>query len=294
VSSEELIAERNDLLLGLEDLEKEHDAGDISDEDYSTLRDRYTYRAARAIRAIGAGDRADENAVRTDEAAVTAGIANSEGGTPDTSKDEDASSIDGGTSVSGSRARSARRRLSRPVTLVTICALLALVALSAVLLSRGTSSRLPGETATGSVSLSRAQQIQRTLSQAQTLESQGDASRALVLYEQVLSEEPNQEQALSEAGWLEFEAGVQAKNASLLSKGQADEQKAEAVDLSSYSPHLYLGSMLLVEGDSTAAVAQYRSFLADNPPTSVVVNAKPFIERAFEGAHLSPPALPGS
>ncbi|HEX6418749.1 MAG TPA: hypothetical protein VFZ77_09635 [Acidimicrobiales bacterium] len=44
--------ERDFLLRSLDDLEREHDAGDIEDDDYETLRDGYTARAARVIRAI--------------------------------------------------------------------------------------------------------------------------------------------------------------------------------------------------------------------------------------------------
>ncbi len=50
-----LEAEREFLLSSLEDLDREHDAGDIDDEDYAALRDDYTARAARVLRAIEAG-----------------------------------------------------------------------------------------------------------------------------------------------------------------------------------------------------------------------------------------------
>ena len=40
------------LLRSLDDLEREHDAGDVDDVDYETLKDDYTARAARTIRAI--------------------------------------------------------------------------------------------------------------------------------------------------------------------------------------------------------------------------------------------------
>lgn len=52
----ELAEERDFLLRSLEDLEREHDAGDIGDDDYATLRDDYTARAAEVLRAIE-GDR---------------------------------------------------------------------------------------------------------------------------------------------------------------------------------------------------------------------------------------------
>jgi tetratricopeptide (TPR) repeat protein len=44
--------ERRFLLRSLDDLEREHDAGDVDDVDYETLKDDYTARAARTIRSI--------------------------------------------------------------------------------------------------------------------------------------------------------------------------------------------------------------------------------------------------
>ena len=44
--------QRDFLLRSLDDLEREHDAGDVDDRDYETLKDDYTARAARTIRAI--------------------------------------------------------------------------------------------------------------------------------------------------------------------------------------------------------------------------------------------------
>ncbi len=47
--------ERRFLLRSLEDLEREHAAGDIDDADYSAVRDGYTSRAATVLRSIEAG-----------------------------------------------------------------------------------------------------------------------------------------------------------------------------------------------------------------------------------------------
>ena len=47
--------ERRFLLRSLADLEREHDAGDIDDADYATLRDGYTVRAAAVLREIETG-----------------------------------------------------------------------------------------------------------------------------------------------------------------------------------------------------------------------------------------------
>ncbi len=51
----ELEEERRFLLRSLADLEREHEAGDIDDGDYSTLRDGYTVRAAAVLREIDDG-----------------------------------------------------------------------------------------------------------------------------------------------------------------------------------------------------------------------------------------------
>jgi hypothetical protein len=50
--------ERRFLLTSLADLEREHDAGDLDDGDYETLKDGYTQRAATVLRAIEEGWRA--------------------------------------------------------------------------------------------------------------------------------------------------------------------------------------------------------------------------------------------
>ncbi len=51
----ELEEERRFLLRSLADLEREHEAGDIDDADYATLRDGYTVRAAAVFREIDGG-----------------------------------------------------------------------------------------------------------------------------------------------------------------------------------------------------------------------------------------------
>ena len=47
--------ERRFLLRSLTDLEREHDAGDVDDLDYQTLKDGYTVRAAAVLRQIDEG-----------------------------------------------------------------------------------------------------------------------------------------------------------------------------------------------------------------------------------------------
>lgn len=56
--------QRDFLLRSLADLDREHDAGDLEDEDYQTLRDDYTARAADVLRAIDQQRRAFDDAKR--------------------------------------------------------------------------------------------------------------------------------------------------------------------------------------------------------------------------------------
>jgi tetratricopeptide (TPR) repeat protein len=285
-----LEAEKDHLLASIEDLEREHEAGDLSDADYELLRGNYTARAAEVLRALGhrrpavsADDSENSEHARED---LDEDDSHADAGAKTTTDDADASASPA-KSTNHWRKRLGRRRRVLVVGLVIVVALIA-----AVLVTQALTSRLPGETATGSVTLGRQQQLQRSLTQAEALESEGKAAEALRLYGQVLRQEPNQDVALAESGWLEYEAGVQAKNPKLLSQGQAYEQKAVLVSPHAFAPRLYLGSMYFVENDPADAVTQYRLFLSDHPPTSVVRSASQFIARAFSEAHQSPPPLP--
>jgi hypothetical protein len=54
----DLEEQRDFLLRSLADLEREHDAGDLTDDDHAALKDDYTARAAEVIRAIEAQEAA--------------------------------------------------------------------------------------------------------------------------------------------------------------------------------------------------------------------------------------------
>jgi tetratricopeptide (TPR) repeat protein len=264
----ELEDERTFLLRSLEDLDREHDAGDLSDEDHAVLRDGYVARTAEVLKVLHGGPPPSDRLT-----------ADSPDG-PRTPK----------RAASGAPVKDRRHRsrctllVVSGLVVVIVCALLSVVA--------HLGPRLPGETVTGSVTLTPSQQAARNLDQAQILESQGDAADAVKLYASVLRQDPDQDQALAELGWLEYEAGAEAKRGDLLSLGEGDEQRAEKLAPSAFAPHLYLGSMLLAQGDPSAAVLQYHQFLADHPPRAKVLAAVPFITEAFSDAHLPPPSLP--
>jgi hypothetical protein len=55
LDADQLQEERDFLLGSIEDLEREHAAGDLDEHDYAALKDDYTSRAARVLRALEAG-----------------------------------------------------------------------------------------------------------------------------------------------------------------------------------------------------------------------------------------------
>jgi hypothetical protein len=257
VSRAELEDERTFLLRSIEDLDEERAAGDLSDEDHAALRDRYTVRAAEVLRAL-----------------------------------EARSEVEVPPSAPGP-STTPRPRLRRPRRVLLVTGVIALVAaVSATVVLTQTGVRLPGDTSSGSVSLGRADLLRRTLTQAETLEARGDVAGALRLFHQVLAADPVQVDALAESGWLEFEAGVNARNGTVIAHAQRLEEQAANVDPGAYAPHLYLGSILLAEGDATGAQGQYRLFLAGHPPIAQVRAAASFIDRAFAATGQTPPHLP--
>jgi len=151
--------------------------------------------------------------------------------------------------------------------------------------------RLPGQSATGSISLSQTQQVEETLAQAATYQDQGQSVQAAQLYQSVLAAHPDDEVALAQFGWLEYETGRPSDNVALISAGRTKLNRAVKLAPDDYAARLYLGTVLLQQDDNAAgAVAQYRMFLADGPPTALVEQAAPVISTAFQKAGLPPPS----
>ncbi len=292
----ELDNERRFLLRSLSDLESERAAGDIPDDDYLALKARYTAKAAEIIRLLDqvAKEARDLSTVAAEAAGIdTVGVgpeADSSSGPGERSDTAvRAEQIPRYPKLRGSRGIRRGRSWQRKPWLL-ICGALAVVSGVLVLvLTANTGLRLPGASATGSVTLSRQQAESRLLAQASSLDSQGQVGTALRLFTEVLSEDPNQPEALSEAGRLEFAAGIGAKNAGLAAKGEQLEQTAVAVQPGWWAPRLYLGSMYLTENDPSAAVTQYEQFLNDNPPIDQVKAAGPYMAKAFTAEGLKVP-----
>jgi tetratricopeptide (TPR) repeat protein len=255
----ELENERDFLLQSIEDLDEEHRAGDVSDDDYSRLKDDYTARAAEVLRRL---QKHDEGA---------------DGETSD-------------TLAEGRGPRVLQRGRNRWFLVGGITFVVAGIAVALIASNLG--SRLPGNTATGNVSLAPAQQVARELQQASVLEQGGNYSEALPLFEEVLAQQPNNVDALASVGWLEFEAGVLGPDTKSLEQGETEEEKAVSVDPSQPVPHAYLGTMFFVEGQSGDAVVQFGEFIAAKPSGGDVAPFLSDMKKAFAEQKVSLPALP--
>ncbi len=260
---------REFLLRSLDDADREHDAGDLGDDDYRVLcrRDQELLADVEArlaeLAAPSSGD-----AERTDEPTATEG--------PEREH----------------RPRSLLRRLLlRRRKWMLVAGVAALVAAMVLLLVDVTAPRLPGQSATGSITLRGKALITQQVAQAATLVSEGHVVTALELYEKVLSENPKQPEALAEGGWLEWQTGSQTHDAALESAGQAMVTRATVVDPGFYAGHLYLGTIeLLGADDPSAAVHEYQALLSEHPPAASLASAAGDIRQAFTDAGLPVPA----
>ncbi len=297
--------QREFLLRSLRDLDSELQAGDIGQHDYEALRSRYTARAAAVLRALaeldapppagtaggpGSDGCAEEGASRGDVAPGSGEPVRV--GDPAPAVRTAGAPTDGsggatGTARAGAAGPRARRRRRRALVGGAI-ACFAVAAVVLVVSELGV--KLPGQPVTGSLTLTRAQQEQRLLDQAETALVESKPAVALVAYRQVLALDPSQPEALSESGWLEFAAGVRARDRSLVRSGQAAETKAVAEHPGAFAPRLYLGAMLAQEGDTNSAVAQFTAGLADHPPASTLSAFASTIVRVYGEAHVPVPS----
>ncbi len=264
--------ERELLERSLEDAEREHGVGDLTDEDYALLRARDERRLAEVVAAL-------------------------EGTSPEASEPAEAGT--GGGSGDDARGRRApqrawwserwRRRWRRRWWLAAGGAA-AVLAAAVLLLVDLVAPRLPGQYATGSVSLNTAQRIERQLAQAKALVGQGKSTEALVLYGDVLAEDPRQPVALAEWGWLDWRAATSAKEQTVAAEGASALEQAVTVDPSLFAAQYYLGVVLYEEGAASKAVTHFARFLADKPTATWLRDAAPKLRAAYRAAHEPLPA----
>lgn len=247
-----LLDEADFLQRSLADADSEHLAGDLSDLDHAALR-------------------------RRDEARLTDVRAR-------------LATLEARPSNAPANARSSRRfrrfRLPRPRgrrrTLVAVVGFGAIAVAVVLMVMDLASPRLPGESSSGTVTLDRQQQVAREMEQAAVLVNRGSLVAALEVYQAVLRQDPKQPEALAERGWLEYEAGVETHEPSVVAQGRASVERAVQVQPNGYPGHLYLGTIELQQDhDPATAVGEYRLFLSEDPPQQLVDQSAPFLRQAF-------------
>lgn len=295
----------------LADARDEHDAGDLPDADYQALIRRDSRRLEAIEARIVAVEQADAVpdvlAASALSATVTAGsstaiVAGSPGdpGTSGAGTSEDAPPVDptsddpvdpARVTTAASATRQQRNRRQRFLLGGSVVALSAAIVLVVVLVAV---PRLPGQTETGNVTLSQQQKIAQTLAEAAVDEDAGNFSQAAQLYNQILSQNPNQAQATAQLGWLDYQVGTTGNSTTLKNQGRKLVERAVKLDPQDFAGHLYLGTILLLQdNDATGAVAQYQAFLGATNPVpdpSVIKQAAPYMRRAYTQAGVALPS----
>ncbi len=264
-----LVEQRDFLLSSIADLEREHAAGDVARADYEALRQDYVARAAGALREIreleALIDRARHESVETPARA-------------------------------GSRRRAAnlrrflgRRRVRRVLAGVGAACVVGIVAITA---AHFVGIRLPGESATGTITLPSATEVRQDLAQASVLASQGQLTEAIALYDQVLSVVPHQIDALTYRGWLVRLSGIAARDPKVVHLGDAELAEAARIAPGYPDARLLDGIAILQDRhDLAAALEQFRAGLADRPSASLLSALRAPISAAFASAHQPVPTL---
>jgi cytochrome c-type biogenesis protein CcmH len=286
---------RRFLRLSLADADAEYLAGDLSDKDYLALRHRDMLRLAalelRTAEVNGADAVSPTRDVIVADPPVGAG-----GSTPAGRSGATGDRAPAGPAGREATPASRRGRRSRRSRWYLGGAVAAFGAALVVGVSLFATNRLPGQTPTGSVSLTQDQLVAQSLTRAAALENQGQAGQAAQLYQSVLDGHPSNEVALAQLGWLEYQTGRSGGSASLIGDARAKLNQAVRLDPGDPAARLYLGTVLWQrDGNAVAAAEQYRRFLADGPPPAIVDQAAPLVRQVYQAVGLPvPPQVAGS
>jgi hypothetical protein len=258
-SRSHLEAERDFLLRSIEDLERERAAGDVGADDYAELRADYVARAATTLRALEARDGSTESPA---------------------------------THLGARRWRRLRRYLGRRRTrrVLVVAGLVCLVSALGLTAAELAGVRLPGESATGSVSLPRSAQIRDDLAAASLYANNGNEAEAVGLYDAVLGLDPRQPVALADRGWLERLAGRDAGSLKTVAIGDASIARAVSVDPSYAAAHAYESIALFQDDHRVAAAARQIALMeADHPSDALLAEFGSLFAAIDRDAHVPVP-----
>jgi tetratricopeptide (TPR) repeat protein len=244
--SEDLVAEKEFLLRSLRDLEEERAAGDIDDDDYVTLKQDYTARAAAVLKALGANGAGGRNGAAS--------------------------------RPRGTQPRQGVRRSPRGPIVAAVVVLLAVLVGWAVASSAG--DRTPGQnisgTAAGSTSADKGS-VDDLLAQARDLIGQQKVLDAVKVYDQVLKIDPAQVEALAYRGWLLHLANLDAQALTSL-------DKAVAADPAFPDAHFFRGEVLCTYShDQQGAVVEFQTFFKSNPTADFATLVQQRLQNAQSG-----------
>jgi hypothetical protein len=254
----------------LEDARREHEAGDLSDEDYDVLVARDSSRLAEVEAELA------ELGPEPSEDQVPA----SASGSPA----DDAADTDAATRPS--------MAMWRRVGVVVSCLLILTGVV--ILVAHFVQGRQPGQASSGSISVSQAQQIEQQLQQADALANGGGAKNeqaALVIFNDVLAEDPSNPAALASAGWLMWNLGTSSHVAAYTEDGRAEVTRSITVSPTYYQAHLYLGLILANQDhNNAAAIVQFDEFLANDPPSAELPVVAPEVDPSYVAVGKPVPA----
>lgn len=256
----------------IDDLEREHGAGDVSEPDYERLRARYQSQADEVEQAL---------ASMASEAPVLA-----DGhGRPVPAE------ADGSVGVGRRRAvgNALAKALARPrVRLVTGWGAFACLAAAAAVLVMALTSTGPFG---GPSPLPVDARVQIMLGEAGILGSKGDVTEALATYDEVLALEPTEPVALANAGWLARLAGIAEHEQTLVRNGDAEIEAAVRSAPGYALARAYDGVMLLEDRHEPGlAAAQFGAMLRDHPSAGLVRSVRAEARAAFRAAGEPAPA----
>lgn len=165
--------ERDLLLRSLDDLDAEHAAGDLDQDDYEALRDSYTQRAAEVLRQLE-GPTPKASGTRASAGAKSATAA------PETATDP-------------------AGRPTRPRRLLVLGGLAVFALIAGLALAQGLGERGVNDSLTGAVDPSSRTRVMEC--QAQGSGPEGDLLGAIKCFDQVLTVDPENAEALAYRGW---------------------------------------------------------------------------------------------